>query len=149
MIYIYCPSGTFSSYIDLPWNDVPADADSSELAAAELHILVEVAPPAYDEATQNLVLLNPVEAPADTWTQTWTVTAKTTQEQDNYAEQQRRADAIAAIKNDTPVKNLLQATPAEIDTYFVNNVTDLASARTAMNIMARALAVTAQGVFDA
>jgi hypothetical protein len=154
-IYIYCPSDNFSRFIDPPFvvsTDplvvLPKDPTAQQLSDAECHILVEVAPPAYDPATQNLTQVDPVQAPANVWTQTWSVTAKTTQEQEDYAEQQRRADAIAAIKLDTPVKNLLQATPAEIDTYFATNVTDLDSARNAMNIMARALAVVAQSIFD-
>lgn len=147
-IYVHCPSNTFSGYVDPPWGPLPFSPTTQELADAEVFILVEVTPPAYTEATQNLVLLDPVEAPVGTWTQTWQVTAKTTQEQDDYTEATRRSDAIAAIKADTEVRQLLKATPTQIDNYIDTNVTDLAAAKDVLKRVARATAVIGQSLFD-
>lgn len=60
------------------------------------------------------------------------------------------AARVASIRADAGYTNLLDAikaaTPAQIDTYLDNNVTDLASARAVLKRMAKLLAVVIKRV---
>ena len=96
--------------------------------------------PAYDTATQKLIENMPVYN-VDHWEQSWSVVDKTQAELD--AEQQiidDRDDEIA-IKANSALKALLTARPAQIETYIDNNVTDLASARTVLKHLAKAVSI--------
>lgn len=58
------------------------------------------------------------------------------------------ADEVA-IKGDATVRNLITARPAQIEAYITNNVTDLASARDVLTILAKAVSVLGKQVFKA
>ena len=59
-------------------------------------------------------------------TQTFSTPAeKTAKQAADAAELQRVADLINAVKNDNALNTLRTLTPAQIDTYFANNITDL------------------------
>lgn len=60
------------------------------------------------------------------------------------ADEQFEIDLLAdqqALKDDSQVRALLRARPAQIDSYIDNNVTDLASAKAVLKILGRAVAV--------
>ena len=103
--------------------------------------VVELPEPVYDPATQNISKDTiPVEN-AGVWELGWVVTAKTQEEQDAYAENQSYIEDIAAIKADPQVAALLKARPSQINSYIDTNVTDMASAKEVLKILARAVAV--------
>ena len=122
----------------------PKSPTLSLLAGYNIYPLVEVSPPSYDEATEKVVEGDATEGPANTWTQTWSTVGLSQGEQDDYTEAARRIASRAALRNDTEVRQLLRATPAQIDTYIDNNVTNIASAKEVIKIIARALAVVSQ-----
>lgn len=57
-------------------------------------------------------------------------------------------DGIAAdtatLKADNALRALMKASPAQIDTWVTNNVTDLAGARVAIKMLAKAVSVLAR-----
>lgn len=62
----------------------------------------------------------------DPVTQTFSTPAeKTAKQAADAAELQRMADLINAVKNDNALNALRSMTPAQIDNYFTNNITDL------------------------
>lgn len=154
-IYIHCPGGVFDQYVDFPWFNAnypnvsfPRNPDPALLVPYDVFVEVPTAEPVIDPATQKVVALPPVETTPGIWEQQWGVEALTQEEQDRYTEDQRRDAAITAIKQDTEVKQLLQATPTAIDAYIDTNVTDLASAKEVIKRIARATAVTGAFIFD-
>ncbi len=50
----------------------------------------------------------------------------------------------AAVKAQAPLVALINATPAQIDNYMDANVTDVASARAVLKLLAKALSVVAR-----
>jgi len=95
--------------------------------------------PAFNAATHRLVQGTPVLSGSD-WVVTRVVTALTAAELTAVIDAADR-DAIRA---DAAVLSLLQARPAQINSYIATNVTDLNSAKEVLKILARALAVVAQ-----
>lgn len=120
---------------------IPPGAGALEkLAELSIYPVIEAAQPAVDPATQKIAGYT-IEGSGSTWTQTWTVVAKTQEEQDAYtAEQDYQAD-LATMQGDNPLKALLKARPDQINTYIDTNVTDLASAKDVLKILARAVSV--------
>ena len=98
------------------------------------------ADPAYDPATEKLVEGTPVES-AGSWSVTRVVTPMTQEEQDAYADRVAKEEDTAAIKVDPQVTALLKARPAQINSYIDAQVTDMASAKEVLKVLARALAV--------
>jgi len=141
-IYPYNPR---SLKRDFPNVSFPRPIPDSVLADYGVYPVADTAQPAYDEATQNIAEGFPVDAGGNNWSQTWDVTAKTAQEQADYAEDLAETAARQAIKNDTPVKTLLLASGNQINTYIDNNVNNLAEAKALLKILARAVSVVARG----
>ena len=56
------------------------------------------------------------------------------------AETQRISDLINAVKNDSALNALRSMTPAQIDNYFTNNITDLPAAINLLKRMVKLLA---------
>jgi hypothetical protein len=54
----------------------------------------------------------------------------------------------ATLKADNAMRNLMKATPAQIDAWVAANVTDLASARNAIRLLARAVSVIARAQLE-
>lgn len=98
------------------------------------------ADPAYDPATEKLVEGTPVES-AGSWSITRVVIPMTQEEQDAYADRVAKEEDTAAIKVDPQVTALLKARPAQINSYIDAQVTDMASAKEVLKVLARALAV--------
>lgn len=124
--------------ISLSADDTQARRD--HLATLNIYPVIEAAQPVIDPATQKITGYT-IEGSGTIWTQTWTVEAKTQQEQDEYtAEQEYQAD-VATMQGDNALKALLKARPDQINTYIDTNVTDLASAKDVLKILARAVSV--------
>lgn len=108
-----------------------------------IYLATTEAEPDVDPTTEKVVL-NPVPViDGLTITYGWTVKPLTQDEQQLVIDDQDRQ----AIKQDTQVLALLRARPDQINNYIDTNVTDLASARAALKILARATAVLAQSLF--
>lgn len=56
---------------------------------------------------------------------------------------------VATLRGDNALKALMRSTPAQIDAWTAANITDLASARNAIRLLARAVSVLARNVLDA
>ena len=67
-------------------------------------------------------------------------TEAATQEQDD-------ADDKAAVKADQTLRNFVTMRPAQIDNYINNNVTDLASAKMVLKLLAKIVLVIARRMF--
>jgi uncharacterized protein (DUF111 family) len=69
------------------------------------------------------------------------------------AEELRKADQTAyqqnfdALKANQQARQLLKATPAQIDSYIETNVTNLASAKEVLKLLAKAVSVLAHEVY--
>lgn len=63
-----------------------------------------------------------------------------------------KADALSAdvdtLRADGALKTLIRMTPAQIDAWCAANITDLASARNAIRLLARAVSVIARAQID-
>ena len=77
-------------------------------------------------------------------TQTFSTPAeKTAKQSADFAELQRVTDLINAVKNDAALNTLRTLTPAQIDTYFSNNVTDLPAV---INLLKKLVKLLAQNL---
>lgn len=111
--------------------------------------LVESQRPVYNPdthiATSEVQLVNKVP------TLVWTVSERPQEEID--AIQAKRAQEKAdkedrqALVNDSMAEALFKARPDQINTYIDNNVTDLASAKAVLKILARAVSLLAKSMF--
>jgi len=59
----------------------------------------------------------------------------------------QEAETKAEVFADQQVRNMLKSTPAEIETYIDTNVTDMASAKEVMKVLAKALSALAKREF--
>jgi|GEM_PF-5605299 hypothetical protein len=78
-----------------------------------------------------------------------------TEEAARQADEAARLAAHAALKADlstlradAALKALMRSSPAQIDAWVAANVTDLASARNAIRLLARAVSVVARNVLE-
>ena len=60
------------------------------------------------------------------------------------AELAARDTIRASLRNDSGIQALRNRTPAQVDAWIDNNVTDLASARTVLKLLARVVALLAR-----
>lgn len=63
------------------------------------------------------------------------------------ADEQQRKDESSAIKADPALRQLINASPAQIDAYITSHVTDLQSARAVLAMLAKAVSVIARNQF--
>jgi hypothetical protein len=82
------------------------------------------------------------------WTQAWATRSYTVEEIEQQAVEnaltahaQELRDDQQATRTNPDVLALLNARPAQIDTYIDNNVTDMSSAKEVLKILAKAIAV--------
>lgn len=106
----------------------PSDVSEERLAEFGIYTVAPSAKPPSNAITENVVEGTPTLAGA-VWTQTWNVTAASAEE---IAKRQAKAAdeaAKTAIKADNFVSNFINMTPAQVETYVQNNVTNLATAK--------------------
>jgi hypothetical protein len=118
-----------------------------DVAAYGVVLVTQQADPAFDDTTEYLVQGVPVFNDPN-WEVTRVVTAMTQAEIDAAATSTARAEDIATLKADAQVLALLKARPSAINNYIDTNVTDMASAREVLKILARASAVLAHTVVN-
>ena len=127
---------------DYPNVSFPSNVNVALSAAADRGIfpVTRLADPVVDDATQKLAEGVPVDN-GGTWEVQRVVVAKTAEEQQAYQEAVDFENYLQLIKSDPQISALLKASPAQADTYIDSNVTDLASARNVLKILARAIIV--------
>jgi hypothetical protein len=109
--------------------------------------VVETTRPVIDEATQRIDGYS-ITGSGSSWTQVWNVVAKTQEEQDAYAESLEASSARQSMRSDNEVRQLLKATPNQINNFIDNNVTDLDSAKDVLKRLARAVSVLGRELVD-
>ena len=77
------------------------------------------------------------------WTEVWDIITMTVEQQEFYQRESDMLADLALLRADAEVLQLLRARPTAINTYIDNNVTDLASAKTVLKTLSRAIAVVA------
>ena len=132
---------------DNPNVSFPSAIPEATLALYDVYPYVIASQPVYDEALENLNAGDVLDV-GGVWTQSWVVSAKTAQEQADYAKNADRVADIAALKVDSEVLALLKARPAQINTYIDNNVNNLTEAKEVLKIYGRALAVLAHAIIN-
>lgn len=98
--------------------------------------------PAFDPATQVLEAGEPVLV-GETWQRMAVVVDKTAKQIAAEASEVEYAASKEVLKGDAAVAALLRASPNQIDSYIDANLKDLASARTIIKTLARAVSVLA------
>lgn len=106
----------------------PADVGDERLAEFGIHAVAPTAKPSFNAITENVIEATP-SLVGGVWTQAWSVVAASAGE--IAARQAAAADEAAktAIKADSFVGNFIAMTPAQVETYVQNNVTNLATAK--------------------
>jgi len=132
---------------DNPNVSFPSAIPEATLTTYDVYPYVIASQPVYDEALENLNAGDVLDV-GGVWTQSWVVSAKTAQEQADYAKNADRVADIAALKVDSEVLALLKARPAQINTYIDNNVNNLTEAKEVLKIYGRALAVLAHAIIN-
>ena len=138
--YPYNPRSLKSEFPNVSF---PKPTPDSVLADYGVYPVADTAQPPYDPATQNIAEGFPADAGGNSWSQTWDVTAKTQQEQDDYAKQQQRGQNYTEVSQDAAVQQLLNSTPAEIDAE-IDLVTSVPQLKEYVRVVAKAVAVTSQ-----
>jgi len=128
--------------IDNPNTGFPPRPSNELLAAYDIFPLIQTAAPAYNEATENLVRGEPVFRDPR-WEVDLVVTAKSPEEIAEYTKETERSEDIALLKADPQVLALLKKRPDQINAYVENQITDLASAKTLLKVLSRAVSVLA------
>ena len=100
------------------------------------------APPIYDPAIEKIALGPPIKNGV-IWEESWVIVALTAGELEVLSD---RADT-EAIKLDPLVKALITATPTGIENYISTNVTDLATAKDVLTILAKAISALGKREF--
>lgn len=106
----------------------PAEVTDERLAEFGIYAVAPTAKPAHDAITENVVEATPTLVNG-TWTQVWSVVPASAGE--IAARQAKAADeaAKATVKADSFVGNFIAMTPAQVETYVQNNITNLATAK--------------------
>ena len=125
---------------DNPNVSFPRDVTEIILSDWGVVLVTQQANPAYDENTEYLVQGVPVLNGSD-WEVTRVVTAMTQAEIDAYAKNKAIAEDTDTLITDPQVDALLRNRPDEINAYIETNVTDMASAKEVMKVLARTCAV--------
>lgn len=103
--------------------------------------------PAYNSSIERIVPVSPLVFTGTTIEQNYTVEAIPQAELDAAIQQQEDSDDEAAIKLDAAVKALILARPAGIENYINTNVTTLATAKTVLIILAKAISAIGKREF--
>jgi len=130
---------------DHPDTSFPRDPRAAKLREWDVYLVNQTAKPAYD-LTKNIVEGTPVFV-NDVWLQMW-VEEPATAEQ--IAQRQARAKTVAErdeLKQDAWIDNFIGMSPAQVSTYIDKQVTDLASAKTVLNKLARMVLLLARREF--
>lgn len=127
-----------SAFPDVSLPSKPAPGVLEELGVYKLEV---VPPPAHDTTTQKVVMQDLPTELNGVWAVRYDIVPKSLDEQAEAAEIETYKAAKQALKGDTPAKQLLKASPEQINSYIENNVTNLESAKDVLKILARALAV--------
>jgi hypothetical protein len=132
---------------DNPNVSFPSNLTLDDAAPYGAVLVTQQADPAYDRYTEYLVQGVPVFN-GPNWEVTQVVTAMTQPEIDEYAKQEAIAEDTVTLENDPQVANMLKKRPDEINAYIDTNVTDMDSAKEAIKVLARAIAVVGANVFN-
>ena len=132
---------------DNPNTSFPKQPAGVDLDLWNVKPVTQLADPPYDPATQRLVQGTPVFNDPN-WEVTQVVQALTQEEVDDKQTESDLADDLALFSSDPNVKALLGARSAQIENYIDNNVTDLASAKEILKILAKANAILAQALVN-
>ena len=133
--------------VDNPNTSFPRDVNLIVIEDYNVAEVIQLADPAYDETTEYLVQGDPVFNDPN-WQVVRVVTAMTQQEIDSFAAKTARQEDIDTLKADPQVLALLKKRPDETDAYIETNVTDLASAKQVLKILARTCAVLEHTVIN-
>ena len=108
---------------EYPNASVPKNPTAEQLAEFGVAQVVETTPPANDI---NFNLVEGVEKVGNEFRQTWTQVPASQEEIDERTESERLQTELEDLRNDPVVRQLMRASPAQIDNYVDNNVTALA-----------------------
>lgn len=75
-------------------------------------------------------------------------TARAADEAARFAKYAAIKADIATLRGDNALRALIRSTPAQIDAWCTANITDLASARNAIRLLARAVSILARDALD-
>jgi len=158
--------GTISSYSirllkadnpDVMFPDEPTKIPAETLAEYNVFRVGPTPLPVYDPMTQKVVAVDPVWAD-DQYVQAWDIIALTQEEMDQKViEEAARVAAeedqllyeqgVDNLKTDRQMRQFFKATPAQIDNYIETNVTSLATAKSVLKMLAKAVSVLAHEVY--
>lgn len=99
----------------------------------------------WDENTQDMNVVHTLTATESIYEQV--ITSKPQAQLDAYTTKLADEDDTVEIKTDNRVKALILATPLQIENYVTNNVTNLASAKTVITILAKAISALGKREF--
>ena len=124
--------------VDLPNVSFRRGYPASQLNPLGIYYVTDTAQPVFNNMIETISEGTPVKV-VDDWVQVWDVTPLSQTEIDARAEQKADQDDAAAIKLDAAVKALILARPAQIENYINTNVKTLATAKTVLIILAKAI----------
>lgn len=106
----------------------PAEVSDERLAEWGIYTVAPADKPAHDAITENVVEGTPTLV-GEVWTQAWNVVPASAEEIAARRAKATDEAAKAAVKADGFVGNFIAMTPAQVETYVQNNVTNLATAK--------------------
>lgn len=102
-----------------------------------------LAKPVFDPLTQKLEEATPADSGGNTWTKGWNIVPLSAAELEAV---QDETDATT-IRADATVRALITGTPAQIENYINTNVTNLATAKEVLIILAKAISAIGKQQF--
>ena len=147
-MYIKDNNGTPVEYtlrqlkLDNPNISFPSILSEELLAGFNVYPVVEETLPIFDPSTHKVVegIITNI---AEVWTQTWDIVLLTTTEVESIED----AEDSLVIRGDATVKSLILARPAGIESYINTNVTDLATAKEVLIVLAKAVSALGKQAF--
>lgn len=131
---------------DNPQTSFPKMISDQRLAEWGVYPVTPTTPPV-PAITENLVEQTP-NLVNGVWTQVWALAPASAQETAARQADAARTTALTSAKGDAFVQSFLAMTPAQVDTYVLNNTSNLAETRILLRRMALMLLVLAKHGFE-
>lgn len=125
----------------------PSTMPAQAIRAHGYEVVVPVAPPQHDEINENLVELDPGWVDGR-WVQRWSVATASPGEVTQRTQAQHEHNDQESVRTNAALRALLTARPVDIDKYIDTNVTDLASAKAVLKILAKAVSLLGKETFQ-
>ena len=125
---------------EYPNTSFPLNPPDETLAEYGVYPVIQTPPPVIDEMLEVVNGYEIVHADG-IFTQQWIVRPLTAEEQAQKIKEKELEEDADTVANDPDVNALLSARPEQIESYIENNVTDIASMKHVLTIVAKAVGV--------